>query len=61
MIDYIIVFGSLLFMIIVFTLYILKKKKNKGCDCCYSINGKKLVKEYYKEKNKELCCQNCKK
>ena len=24
-------------------------------------NGKKLVKEYYKEKNKELCCKNCKK
>ena len=33
MIDYIIVFGSLLFMIIIFTLYILKKKKNKEL-CC---------------------------
>ena len=61
MIDYIIVISSLLFLIITFTLYILKKKKHKGCDCCSSNKGKNLVKKYYKEKNKDYSCSCSKK
>ncbi|MGM9858706.1 MAG: hypothetical protein ACI311_05615 [Bacilli bacterium] len=61
MIDYIIVIGALVFMVTVFTLYIIKKHKHQGCECCSSIKGKDLVKEYYKEKNKSCSCSNCKK